>query len=180
MAAVATGPTEIDRKLHRAVLEAAPGRYASLIALARAIETGRFQEFSYRRDEQYQFANAETIRFYIAFAREIGLLNEDLGATRPKSQIRTLDGFQQWLSDRVAQYLINRGASPTQITGAVRNLLNATPAELPSQDRVRRRLTNPPAPADFRACLKILALFRPNVLGLASRRVVLIPGVFEG
>jgi hypothetical protein len=179
MAPIPTGPTEIDRKLHRVVLEANPGQFTNLIALARSIEQSRFPEFSYRRSDKTEYTNADTIASYVAFAREIGLLDENLGPTRPKGDVRALASFQQWLSDRVAQYLSDRGSSPGQIGNAVRRLLNANPAELPSQENIRARLSNPPSPTDFRVCLKIMALLRPKVLEVVSRRVVLVPGVFK-
>jgi len=178
MAAIATGPTEVDRKLHLVVLEASPGRFTSLIGLARSIEQSKLAEFSYRRSDRTEFANAETIRVYVAFAREIGILDENLGPTRPKAQVRSLDNFQAWLSDLVGRYLDDHGSSQQQIADAVRHLLSASPAELPSQEKVRVSLSSPLPPLDFRMCLRIMALLRPHFVGLVSRRVVLVPGVF--
>jgi hypothetical protein len=179
MPAVPTGPTEIDRKLHLIVLQSSPGQFRNLIALARSIGEGQYEEFSYQRADKTEYSNAGTIRSYVAFARQIGLLGDNLGPMRNKSDITDLESFQQWLSDRVAQYLIDVGCPPAAISETIVGLLASTPPLLPSQENVRARLRNPPSEFDFRLCLKIVARFRPSVLKLVSRRVILMPGVLK-
>jgi len=179
MPVVTTGPTEIDRKLHRVVLQCDPEQFNSLIALARSISYAQYPEFSYQRSDQTEYTSAETIRSYVAFARQIGLLDNDLGSTRNKSDIRALERFQQWLGDRVSQYLIDVGCPPATTGGVVQRLLTSNPSLLPSQENVRTLLKNPPSQFDFRLCLKVVARLRPSVLKLVSRRVILMPGVFK-
>lgn len=179
MPAVPSGPTEIDRKLHCVVLHSSAGQFNSLIALARSISNARRTEFSYQRDDKTEYAGAESIRSYVAFAREIGLLDKDLGPTRNISDITELENFQRWLSDQVAQYMDRVGCPPAKVSEKIKLLLGRSPSVIPSQENVRSLFEDPPSQFDFRMCLKVTARFRPSVLKLASRRIILMPGVLR-
>ncbi|HZD70174.1 MAG TPA: hypothetical protein VFA45_15145 [Actinomycetes bacterium] len=179
MPLTATGPTEIDRKLHRIVLDASSGQFPNMISLSRSIGQSKPTEFSYRRLGRTEYSGAQAIAFYVAFAREIGLLDENLIPTRSKADVGTLKHFQPWLNDKVAEYLNGRGSSPDQLGDVVSRLLHHTPSKLPSQQNIRPMLENPPPSRFFQMSLRITALLRPRTLSVVTRRIVLVPGVLE-
>jgi hypothetical protein len=175
--AISTSPREIDRKLHRVVREADSSLYSTAIALGRAIETANLPEFAYQRGRDTVYANADTISTYVLYARDIRLLDGDLNATRGKGDIRSLDNFQQWLSDAVVRYLRDNNASLEQIQAAVASLLSSTPHQLPTLDNLYKILRSPPPRHSLRMSLKVLSLLRPRALKLQSRRLVIIPSI---
>lgn len=176
---MATRPNEVDRKLHRIVLESNPTEFASMITLAHHIEDLKLIEFSYSRGGKTQYSNAYTIRQYISFAQTIGLLDNDLETARTKKDIRSLENFQQWLSDVAVQFAIDRNCSIDQIRGAVQTLLQSSPSRLPTLENVRSRLTDPPDLDTFKLSAKIISLLRPNTFQIRARRVLLAPGIVE-
>lgn len=178
MAAISTAVNEIDRKLHRIVLDT-DRELTTMMALARSLEEEKYDEFSYTRDEKTEYSSANTIHTYVSYARTIGLLNGNLEPTQPKSDVRSLENFQQWLSDTVVQFLSENNSSLPQIRDAMLAALGKIPRILPTLESVHARLTNPPPPLVFRFSLKIVTLLRPNALQLRSRRVILIAGILE-
>jgi hypothetical protein len=150
-----------------------------MMALAREIATQKYREFSYSRGGKTEFSGAETIQSYVGYARAIDLLDADLGSTQSKKNIRDLQSFQQWLSNAVLDYLRNEGCDIKRIEGAVQTLLQLTPPKLPTQEKVRSQLQDPPSAEFFRFSLKTIALLKPAVLQAKSRKAILIPGVFE-
>ena len=181
MTAISTTPNAIDRKLHRIVLDSNPDEFKTFVDLARYIANSKPSptEFSYQRFGKHEYAGADAIEGYVSFARDVGLLDGDLRASRPKKELRTLDNFQQWLGDLTIQYLEAKNASLKQIEQAILELMQQSPRLLPTQDNIRAKLNNPPSSRNFKFALKILALLRPKAISLVSRRVVLIQGVIE-
>ncbi len=179
MAAIPTAVNEIDRKLHRIVLDTDPRTLTTMMALARSVEQEQYDEFSYTRDEKTEYSGANTIHTYVSYARTIGLLNGDLEPNQPKPDVRSLDNFQQWLSNTVVQFLSENNSSIPQIQDAMLAALGKIPRILPTLENIHARLTAPPPPPVFRLSLKIVTLLRPNALQVRSRRVVLIAGILE-
>jgi hypothetical protein len=178
--AASTAPTEIDRKLHRIVAEADPDKLTTAVAIGRVLAKEHAAEFTYQRNGKTEHAGADTIAQYVRFAKEIGLLNGDLAPTRAKSEVRSLDNFQRWLSDLVIRYLNEQNASLDQLDRVTRQLLNQSPRQLPTIDNIHSQLQNPPSKIDLRLALKIVALLRPRALRLVSRRLVMMPDVLVG
>jgi hypothetical protein len=179
MAAIASTPNAIDRKLHRIVLDSNPDEFKSFAALARYIARSKPAEFSYQRLGKPEYAGADAIESYVSVSRDIGLLDGDLRTNRPKKEIRTLENFQQWLSDLTMQYLEAKNASLKQIEQAILGLSQNSPCRLPTQENIRTQLQNPPSSRNFRLALKIVALLRSNVISVTSRRLVLMDGIIE-
>ncbi len=148
-------------------------------ALARYIAKSKPAEFSYQRFGKLEYAGSDAIETYVSFARDVGLVDGDLRITRPRKEIRTLENFQQWLSDLTMQYLEGKNASLKQIEQAILDLSHNSPSRLPTQENIRAKLDNPPTPRNFRLALRIVALLRSNVISLASRRLVLMDGIIE-
>jgi len=179
MAATPTTVNEIDRKLHRIVLETDPRTLTTMMALARSVEQEQYEEFSYTRDEKTEYSSANTIHNYISYARTIGLLNGDLESNQAKSDVRSLENFQQWLSDTVVQFLNDNNSSIPKIKDAMQALLGGMPRILPTLENIHTQLTAPPPPPIFKQSLKIITLLRPNLLQVRTRRVVLIAAILE-
>lgn len=179
MPAIPTPPTAIDRKLHRVILDANGTEFSSMMELASAIRKEQYREFSYLREGKRMYSSAEAIQSYVSYARALGLLDENQNAARPKQDVRSLESFQQWLSNSVLDYLRSKGCDITQIEGAVQALLGSNPPLLPSQERVRSRFSNPPSAMFFRFSLTTLALLRSKVLQTKARKTIFMPGVFE-
>lgn len=179
MAPISTAPNEIDRKLHRILLDSNPKKFTTMMALGRSIAVKKYVEFSYLRGDETEFATPSTIQNYVGYARDIGLLDGNLASSRKKEDIRALENFQQWLSDTVSRFLSNTHCSIEHIRETGQRLLRATPCELPTQENVHADLENPPPLHTFRASLKILSLLRPGAIQVRSRRIVLIPGLVK-
>ena len=88
-------------------------------------------------------------------------------------------GYQGWLGDRTIRYMQRHGMSATALRSAVRRLLQEAPPRLPAPDHVYRELGRPVPRQTFLSCLKIVALLRPGVLVLKTRRLVLVAGVVK-
>jgi hypothetical protein len=172
-----TSPTEVDRKLHRVVIRSGQVQASSQGVLAASVRDGDYAEFTYRRGDETLFSSADSIRFYVSFARTVGLLGEDFRPAEDKRKYSGLGNFQEWLGENVTEHLVSNGCSPDAINRAVEHLLKQTPATVPTPGSLRKELGNPLPDRVFRLCLKIESLLRPKVLELASRRLVLVPGV---
>lgn len=162
----------IDHKLFRVVREAAKRRPRNLAELARRIAGGEFAEFSYQRDGVRHQSGWRTVRRYAGLARRLGLL----GDGRPPTDAA---GFQSWLADRTMRYMQRHRMSATAIRSAVRQLLHEAPSRLPTPAHVYRELDRPVPRQTFLSCLKLVALLRPGVLVLKTRRLVIAAGVVE-
>jgi hypothetical protein len=169
----------IDRKLHKVTQDANASAYGSMAELAGAISKEKYREFSYLRDGKRMYSSAGAIQSYVSYARAIGLLDENLDSARPKQDVRSLESFQQLLSSSVLDYLRNKNCDLIQIQSAMQALLTSNPPLLPTQERVRSRLSNPTSAMFFRFSLTTLALLRPAVLQTKARKTILMPGVFE-
>lgn len=178
MSAIPSASTAIDRKLHRIVLESSAS-FASMMELAGEIRKNQHREFSYLREGKRLYSSPGAIQSYVSYARALGLLDENLDAARPKAEVRSLESFQQWLSNSVLDYLRSRNCDIQQIEGAVQTLLTSNPPVLPTQERVRSQFSSPPSAMFFRFSLATLALLRPAVLQTKARKTILMPGVFE-
>lgn len=188
--AISTTPTEIDRKLHRIVAEADPDKHATAVSIARSLVSQRAPAFSYQRNGRTEHAGENTIAQYVVFAKKIGMLDGDLSPTRTKSEVRSLDNFQSWLSDLAIQFLDQNSASLDDIERITRQLLDQSPRRLPTIDNIHAAIQNPPGKSgahpnvlgkeDLRLSLKVVALLRPKALRLVSRRLVIVPVVVAG
>jgi len=176
MSAISTHSTAIDRKLHRVILDANVA-FGSMMELAVAIQRKHYREFSYLREGKRRYSSAGAIQSYVSYARALGLLDENLDSSRKDA--RSLESFQQWLSNAVLDYLRSKNCDITQIQGAVQALLTSNPPLLPTQERVRSRFSDPPSATFFRFSLTAIALLRPAVLQAKARKTILMPGVFE-
>lgn len=179
MATISTAPNEVDRKLHRIVLDSNPAQLTNMAALARFIEEEKHIEFSYSRAGKTEFSSANTIKTYVSYARAIGLLDGDLAPTQLKKDIRSLENFQQWLSNAVVQYLTDNNSAIPQIATVIQASLQNVPYTLPTPQNVYEWLKSPPPAPTFKLSLKIISLLRSSTLQVRSRRVILIPGAIE-
>jgi hypothetical protein len=91
MAAIPTASNEIDRKLHRILLDSNSAVLTDMSALARSVQRERYPEFAYSRGGRKEFSSAGTIHRYVSFAKNVGLLDGNLASTRPKKEIRALE-----------------------------------------------------------------------------------------
>jgi hypothetical protein len=166
----------IDNKLFRIVREASQRGHRDLAELARRVAAGRFAEFSYRRDGVRHHAGRRTVRRYAGLALELGLLDDDL---RPAGAPTDPAAFARWLGDRTMRYMQRHRMSATALRGAVRQLLREAPPRLPTPDHVYRVLERPVPRRTFSSCLRIVALLRPAVVVLKTRRLVLAVGAVK-
>jgi len=166
----------IDHKLYRVVREAAKRRHKNLAELARRVAGGSFVEFSYQRDGERHHSGWRTVRRYAGLARTLELLD---AALEPAGSFADAAGFRSWLGDRTMRYMQRNRMSATAIRGAVQQLLRETPPRLPAPDHVHRQLDRPVPRGTFLICLKIVALLRPGVLVLKTRRLVIAGGVVK-
>lgn len=179
MAAIGTAPTAIDRKLHRVVLDSEPTQFNTLMAIAREVAANRYPEFSYVRNGETEYSGQGAIQGYVSYAHDLGLLDSDLAIARPKKDVRSLENFQQWLSDATLRYLTDTNASMEQIEQAIVELFRSQPFRIPTQTNIREKLNNPPSLRNFRFSLKIITLLRPGAIEIKSHRIVLMDKVVE-
>src|SRR5882672_1840947 len=105
-----------------------------MMELATGIRKHAYLEFSYLREGKRRYSSADAIQSYVSYAKALGLLDENLDAARPKQDIRSLESFQQWLSNRVLDYLRAYNCDISQIESAVQSLLVSNPPVLPTQE----------------------------------------------
>ena len=168
--------TRIDQKLFRIVREAGKRRPRDLPEFARRVADQSFPEFSYQRQGERRHAGWRTVRRYAGLARTLELLDARLA---PAGSFGDAAGFQGWLGDRTLRFMQRHDMSATAIRGAIQQLLRETPPRLPAPDHVHRQLDRPVRRATFLDCLKIVALLRPRVLALKTRRLVVAGGVVK-
>ena|SRR6266853_2857647 len=179
MAAISGAQNEIDRKLHRIILDADPGEFKNMLSFARYIQRQKYTEFSYSRAGRTEYSGAGTIQHYISYGVALGLMDGDLTPTKPKKDVRSLESFQAWLSDTVFQYLDDKGCGIDQIADKMQILFQSAPYRLPTPSKIRSLFNNPPSPIVFRLSLRVMSLLRPKAIQVKSRGVILIPGTVE-
>jgi hypothetical protein len=170
---------EIDRKLHRIVLESDSSLYPTATSIGRALKEGKTVEFSYQRGGGTQFSSPGSIARYVLYAREIGLLDGSFDSTIPKSKIRQIDNFQGWLADSIMDYLKGKNSSIGQIEDTLSALLSRAPYELPTFDNLYSHLREPPPKDYLRLSLRVLALLRPAIIALKSYRLIALPALIR-
>lgn len=174
MAIVDTAENELDRKLHRIVLQAAGGTYASLLDLARSLHELDCVDFSYTRNNEVRYAGISTIKKYASFARALNLLDDHLKPAQEPGVYTSLANFQNWLGNKVMQYLNDNSCSIAKIKDAIRSLLHSPDkSTLPTPDHLLEQLGSPISRELFQYSLRILSIFRSGLLELRSRRLVL-------
>ncbi|MHC4133965.1 MAG: hypothetical protein ACYTDU_00690 [Planctomycetota bacterium] len=166
----------IDHKLFRIVREARKRRPRDLAELARRVAGQSFVEFSYQREGERRYAGWRTVRKYAGLALTLELLDAGL---EPAGSFADPAAFRSWLGDRTMRYMQRNRVSATAIRGAIQQMLRETPPRLPVPDHVHRQLGRPVPRETFLSCLKIVALLRPGVLALKTRRLVVAGGVVK-
>ena len=178
MSIVVTSLYGIDRKLHKIALNADP-IFETPMNLARDIYGQKLVEFSYKRKGQTMYASANSISGYVNYTVAIGMLDEDLRPTLPKSDFRSLGNFQWWLKDKVMDHLSNNNASPDEIRSGIGKLFSTTPYPLPTIDNVYNILQTSMSKFQFKLSIKIVSALSPKVLTLSSRKLVIHPDILE-
>jgi hypothetical protein len=179
MAAPKNAPQEIDRKLHRIVLESDPTRYPTASALGRALNEAKKAEFSYQRGGKTNYSAYGSIARYVLYGKEVGLLDGDLKSTIPKANISSLVSFQAWLTDSVMNYLKGKGASIDEIEDTLASMLAKPPFELPTFENLYSHLKAAPSRDYLRLSLRVLALLRPAIITLKSYRLIALPALIR-
>jgi hypothetical protein len=177
--AAPTTINEIDRKLRDILLAADPSKYPSMLSLARALSDRRLDSFSYMRRGTQEFTGPFSIAPYISYARQINLLDADLKNVPPKADIRSLENFQHYLDQEVDVYLAEHNCSHNDIQTAVQSLLINSIPRIPTLRRIHGASKNPPDFRFFQISMKIRSIFRPGVLRIISRQLIVVPAVFE-
>ncbi len=180
MAQIPTPKTSVDRKLHRIVLNSDSNYFKTAISLARTIADQNLEEFSYQRNNKILFATPVSISKFISYAREIGLLNENLDSTQPKADVRSTENFQWWVKSQVMIYLEKNNSSLEDIKKATLTLMGDLPYFLPSVDKIHDGLKTSISKTSFRTSLKIISALNPMALKFSSRKLVIHPDVFKG
>ncbi len=173
MALIPTPPTAIDHKLHCIILKSSSNKFATPNDLARAIVKDKNVEFSYERNGVTYYSGASTVQKYIRYCQAITILDEDLLPLQKNTVFGELDSFQNWLGNKVIQYLSNNKCSSGQIKDAIRGLLQEETPRLPTPDNVLDKLERPVGRDNFMTSVKLVSLLRPKVFELAgSRRII--------
>jgi hypothetical protein len=180
MSPIHTPITSVDRKLHRVVLISEPDYFKNAISLAREIAGRQLTEFSYQRENKLKYATASSITRFVTYAREVGLLDENLACTQPKDDVRSVDNFQWWLRNQVMNYLEAHHACLDHIKSATLVLLTDIPYSLPTPVRVHDALETSIPLSSFRLSLNVISSLSPKALLFSSRKLVIHPEIIKG
>lgn len=180
MAPIHTPITSVDRKLHRVVLSSDPDYFKNAISLAREIAGRQLNEFSYQRENKLKYATPLSITKFVAYAREIGLLDENLACTQLKDDVRSVENFQWWLRNQVMNYLETNIASLDHIKTATLSLLSDVPYTLPTPVKIHEVLKTSMSISSFRLSLNVISALSPRALLFSSRKLVIHPEIIKG
>jgi hypothetical protein len=159
----------IDRKLHRIVLSSNKNKYPTGAALARAIADRDHVEFSYVRGGKLNHCDWVTIRGYISFAQEIGLLGPSYAATASKASLQSLSGFRGWCGNLLLTFTQAKGFGVSSLESAVIALVKQNHM-LPTTRHLYDALkVTEVSEQEFRWALTLQSILRPATLGLCRR-----------
>jgi hypothetical protein len=177
MAAVQTPKKEIDRKLYE-IFKATSSKIKNTEALAKAVRKRKPAAFTYVRHGKTLLAAEATIEDYIEFAVQVSLFDANLQPRIGKSVIRSLQGFQNWLTTRAQEYLNGGGCSANDIHRVTRGLVGASVVKLPTDKNVHAALkTQAIDLKSFQWAAHIITIFKAEKYILKSRRVFAIEGI---
>lgn len=179
MPAIPTKINEVDRKLQSVVLTAARGKNVTASDLAEKLYEKQLESFSFFEHGTKKYKSQRSIVYYVGFARIVGLLDENFYLEKDVKLIRSLENFQDWLSDVILQYMNQKNSSLTNLSLAVQELFSQPqPYVSPYLNNVFGKIKRPkPSYRNFCVCLKIISLLRPDTLQIRSRRMLLMPDV---
>lgn len=169
----------IDRKLHRIVLSSNKAKYQSGAALSRAIADHEYVEFSYTRGGKENFCDWETVRSYISFAQEVGILAPDFGAAAPKSRLQSLSAFRGWSGDLLLQFAKANGFGVDKLEAAVTRLVKEKQQFPTTRSLYAELKITTVGEQTFRWALTLQSLLRPATLGLCRRWLWVPANTFE-
>lgn len=178
MVAVQTAEKEIDRKLYE-IFKATRQSLKTVEELAAAVQAKMPRAFIVVREGREEVAGERTIEGYIRFAVEISLLDSRVQPTLKKSQVRSLKGFQIWLTNQAQIYLETNRCSGTDIGRVVRELVSGLVATLPSDKNVHQALMAPIDLPFFRHATRLMSIFQTGDYSIRSGPVFLVKGIIE-
>jgi len=180
MPVIVTRPQEIDRKLHRIILEAKEKGFPNSTVFAAYLNKIKATEFSYQREDETRISKVSIIERFITFAQAIKLLNSNLKPSGTKKSLKDLGAFQNRLSNLVIQYLDSHFSSISDIKKCANILLQEKPPKVPTIKNVHDKLQNSPSLREFKDSVRIISKLRPKAFMLKSRPVFIIDGILKG
>lgn len=155
----------IDSKLYRVVLSASSDGFKTEIDLARHIRSQEAEEFKYVRKGEERISSEDTIREYVAFARDIKLLSPSLEATIDKVQIVNVTNFNNWMADCLLTFAKENGFEMADLKSTVFDLIRSK-NKLPTTRNIHVQLGLGIREKKFYWCLRLLSLVRPTILSV--------------
>jgi hypothetical protein len=167
---------EINDKLFVIVENAKKQQFKNAIKFAETISKKRLEEFSYIRNNQAQYCDWPTVRDYIYYAKEIGILNDDFTAP-DEADYNSKFGFNSWLGDIVLRYLKDKNLSLTDLQNNSLDLINTK--KLPTADNLYDKLNPDISEKHFKWALLLLYNLKPLTITLCRKWIYLPAKTFD-
>lgn len=168
----------IDDKLFRIYEEAHAVTYRSRPELARAVSAKKLSEFSYERNGERHYHTWGTVLEYVILLVEYGLLTSDL-TPAIKTERVSRRGFDLTLGENVEAYAASHSFSVDRIREAVRELIQRTPAQLPTPSSVFSVLQLPVNYSQFSRALSVKAYQIRVSIHSKQKSVIFIPDILR-
>jgi hypothetical protein len=163
----------IKEKMHQIAILSNEENLGSSHLLGSVILNKKLPEFSYIRNGSVQYCDLPTIKDYINFSVDLGILNRNYGLTINKPQILNLENFESWASDLVIGYITSHNFSIDQILLATNDLINNRKI-LPTTGKLFESLNPSTSRRKFVWSLIFLSDTRPSLIDVC-RNWIWIP-----
>jgi len=168
----------IDDKLFRIFEEAHAVSYKTRSDLARAVASKRLAEFSYERKGERQYLTWSTVLEYVGLLVDYGLLTAELRPTIPTERV-SRRGFDLTLGENVQSYATEHGFSPERVRAAVRELIQRSPAQLPTPTTVFNLLQLPINYNGFHKAFSVRAFQQRINIHPKQKSILTIPDILR-
>lgn len=168
---------DISDKLYVIVSTAKAVSYKNGVLLAEAVTKLKDDAFAYIRNNKTQYCEIETVREYIAYARELKILLDEL---KPPTEMtaRSKKGFKPWLGDVLLKYFEDNNLDlDTKVKKATLDLIDSK--KLPTTENLYTQLAPSITEKHFKWSLTCIQSVRPLTISVCRKWIWVPNNTYE-